>query len=223
MTSTTRYGALPADLGHIPLDPVEMMCWLYCPISLPGSTSIILPGNLKQFAEIVVEARNDSPYRFKAGYVYLTAKTLYVSGTFIGNRPGWHSDGFGTNDVNYIWCDRAPTEFLHLDHLALLSTDCDESMREMEALVHLRNSYGSKIVTFPDKHLLRLDPSVIHRSPVGFTAGMRTFVKVSVSDDRYDLIGNSINHDLPASHWPQVKRKMERNHPASVRDTSTLA
>ena len=29
------YGALPKDLGLIDLSPVEMMFWMYCPISTP--------------------------------------------------------------------------------------------------------------------------------------------------------------------------------------------
>ena len=140
-------------------------------------------------------------------YVYLTAKTLWVSGDYIGNRPGWHSDGFGTNDLNYIWYDRAPTEFLDADFD--LPDDCADAMEQMA-----NHALGRVPVLYPDKHLLRLDPSVIHRSPVDFEAGMRTFVKVSVSPDRYDLVGNSVNHALPA--WPLTARKAERNHPAST-------
>ncbi|WP_259384425.1 hypothetical protein, partial [Bacillus thuringiensis] len=61
----------------------------------------------------------------------------------------------------------------------------------------------------------RLDQRVIHRSPVNFEAGMRTFVKVSISADRYDLEGNSINHLLP-DRWPLRPRQVERNHPQSL-------
>lgn len=72
---------------------------------------------------------------------------------------------------------------------------------------------ANAIETYPDKHLLRLDPSVIHRPPVGFAPGMRTFVKASMSTERYNLEGNSVNHRLPLG-VPLLPRKLDRNHPA---------
>ena len=209
------YGSLPNDLGLIDLSPAEMMFWLYCPIKLPNKLGWTLPGNLRQYDDLIdtIYLSDDLDIEtWAASYVYLTAKTLWVSGDYIGNRPGWHIDGFGTEDINYIWSDRAPTEFV--GGAFLLPDDCDESMNVMEAIGYAAE-WNEKIVTYPDKHLLRLDPRVIHRSPDRFEPGMRTFVKVSVSKDRYDLIGNSINHDLPASHWPLVDRKLTRNHPQS--------
>lgn len=198
-----RYGALPEDLGLIDLAPVEMMFWMYCPVKVPGR-SIAIPENLEQFRPLLMRAWERDG--FKDRYVYLTAKTLWVAGDYIGNRPGWHSDGFGTDDVNYIWYDRAPTEFYE-DNFEL-PADCADSMTIME-----QRAVRAKIITYPDKHLLRLTPEVIHRSPVGFKPGMRTFVKVSISKDRYNLEGNSINHGLGES-WPLVPREPVRNHPA---------
>lgn len=198
------YGNLPTDMGLIDISPVEMMFWMYCPISTPSS-GFRLPDNLQQFAPIISAVYNDDYDIFDSSYVYLTAKTLWVSGDYIGNRPGWHSDGFGTNDLNYIWSDRAPTQFF--EGQFQLPYGCDDAMAEME-----RQSQDKDIITYPDKHLLRLDPSVIHRCPVGFDAGMRTFVKVSISKDRYNLEGNSINHKL-GEVWPMVPRGAERNHP----------
>lgn len=209
---TRRYGELPIDLGLIDICHPEMLFWMYCPVSLPGMKSYILPANLKPFAEIASAAKAWDPSRFEESYVYLTAKTLWVSGDYIGNRPGWHSDGFGTDDVNYIWADRAPTDFLWLTPGVELSEDCDLSMAQM---AYLAERNRQNIVKFPDRHLLRLNPSVIHRSPVKFSAGMRTFVKVSISRHRYDLVGNSLNHDLPESYWPLVQRQNSRNHPSS--------
>lgn len=199
------YGTLPEDLGLIDLSPVEMMFWLYCPIYTPHD-GWNLPANLQQFRPLVYAAMMRETDAFQEGYVYLTAKTLFVSGDYIGNRPGWHSDGFGTDDVNYIWCDAAPTEFY--EAALTLPEDCDDSMAIMEAEAH-----GRPIVTYPAKHLLRLTPAVIHRSPVGFAPGMRTFVKVSVSRERYNLEGNSVNH-LLAERWPLLPRFPTRNHPA---------
>lgn len=200
------YGDLPEVLGVIDLNPVEMMCWMYCPISTPNET-VTVPANLRQFLPIIEAVCADNPVRFVNSYVYLTAKTLYVSGGNIGNRPGWHTDGFGTDDLNYIWYDKAPTEF-YADRPFSLPDNCDDAMARMT-----EEARGAFKRTFPAKHLLKLTPTVVHRPPVTFEAGMRTFVKVSISDDRYNLEGNSINHGL-SEQWPLVPRQMERNHPA---------
>ncbi len=205
-------GCYPYDMGYIELEPTEMMFWMYCPVSVPGMRSMILPDNLKQFIDILIAVREFDPKDFEDSYVYLTAKTLWVSGGYIGNRPGWHIDGFGGEDVNYIWSDRAPTDFLITDQPREVSDDCDKSMIQMANWASMPEMFRCKIVRFPDKHLLRLDPTVIHRSPTNFAAGMRTFVKVSVSQDRYNLVGNSVNHELD-EQWPLVHRKLERNHP----------
>jgi hypothetical protein len=213
-------GLLPKDLGFIDLEPTEMMFWMYCPISIPGMYGWVLPDNLKQFDFLVEQAICDfDPFRtnkwFREHYAYLTAKTLFVSGDSVGNRPGWHCDGFGTKDINYIWSDRCPTEFLSATPKEL-SSDCEYSMIQMRDMADFPLRFGSRIVTYPDKHLLRLDPSNIHRSPVNVTPGMRTFLKVSISKDRYDLEGNSINHLIPSFEGPRVPRREARNHPASV-------
>jgi hypothetical protein len=202
------YGNLPEDLGEVELDPVEMMFWMYCPISTPGmGSSVELPDNLVQFAPIIERIVSYDYDEWSDNYVYLTAKTLWVSGDYIGNRPGWHADGFGTRDINYVWYDRAPTEFLEDDFT--LPADCTDAMAIMES-----RAASLPSTFYPSKHLLRLDQSVIHRCPVGFDAGMRTFVKVSLSADRYDLEGNSINHRL-AERWALKPRQAERNHPST--------
>lgn len=199
------YGALPEDLGLIDLSPVEMMFWMYCPISTPRE-GLIYPENLAQFHPVVLAARERDPETFDRSYVYLTAKTLWVSGDHIGTRPGWHSDGFGTDDVNYIWYDRAPTEFIR--DAFELPADCDDAMAFMA-----QRAAQQPAVTYPAKHLLRLTPAVIHRPPFLFDAGMRTFVKVSVSKDLYNLQGNSVNYRL-FERWKLLPRKSERNHPS---------
>lgn len=210
------YGALPKDLGEIDLNPTEMMFWMYCPVKVGRSSRLEYPDSLLQFQRLHNAVYFDLldlwdkefSLRWFDSYIYMTAKTLWVSGEYVGNRPGWHSDGFGTNDLNYIWYDRAPTEFIQGNFT--LPEDCKDSMSAMEEIAK-----GSDVVTFPEKHLLRLDPSVIHRSPVSFEPGMRTFVKISVSTDKYDLEGNSINHNF-GEIFKKKPRQVERNHPSSV-------
>jgi hypothetical protein len=207
------YGTAPVDLGLINLSPKEMMFWMYCPIKQPGNYGENIPANLEQFQPIVDEVFRDlqrisgNVGRWMDSYVYLTAKTLWVSKDNPGNRPGWHSDGFMTEDLNYIWSDRNGTEFWQPAELIEFTQDHHASLAEMEV------ASSGPIVTYPDKHLLRLDESVIHRVAENFTPGMRTFVKVSVSEHRYDLEGNSINHAFPK--WDYVPRGVERNHTTS--------
>jgi hypothetical protein len=114
-----------------------------------------------------------------------------------------------TDDLNYIWSDTkgtlfwepaAPTQFVQ-DHVA--------SLDEMEAAAE-RGPFR----VYPDKHVLRLDQSVIHRVADFDGAGMRTFVKVSVSRNQYRLAGNSINHGLDLN-WSYDDRKTIRNAPES--------
>lgn len=210
-------GNLPKDLDLIDLSPSEMMFWLYCPIKIAESNSVQLPPNLLQYQPIVDKVFrdmkatqhwvNEFDNAWYNSYVYLTAKTLFVSGDYIGNRPGWHCDGFGTNDINYIWYDSAPTDFSYYDRHLEVSDDCSQSLIQMEAATEFW--YKKQ---YPCKHLLKLDPTVIHRSPIKFEPGVRTFVKVSVSKDIYNLEGNSINHLLPID-VEFKSRTVERNHP----------
>ena len=202
------YGALPADLGLVDLSPVEMMCWLYCPIKLPGMMSLSLPDNLAQFRGLVASVSLDAIDVWVDSFVYLTAKTLWVSPENPGNRPGWHSDGFLTDDLNYIWSDTNPTVFFHDGYRHRFTADHAASLPEMDALCE--QSASTK--TFPDKHLLRLDQTVLHKVGPVNKAGMRTFIKISVSRHRYALRGNSINHEL-ATDWAYQDRLETRNCP----------
>lgn len=213
-----RYGMLPEDLGLIDINPTEMLFHMYMPVSLPGSSKIHLPDHLKVFADLIILAKTRDPQRFHDEHVYLTAKTLWVSGEFIGNRPGWHSDGFGTDDLNYIWADRAPTVFLHdevfNEGIVFNGYDCNSFYSMCNELGEEADMWDTawKTKTFNDKHLLRLDPSVIHRSPINFEEGMRSFAKVSISKDIYNLKGNATNHLLNTG-WVMQERNKERNHP----------
>lgn len=209
------YGRQPVDLGLIDLSPTEMMFWLYCPIKVPGRSAVI-PPNLAQFMPILDAVYHDhagdedAAYRWQNSYVYLTAKTLFVTANNPGNRPGWHSDGFMTDDLNYIWYDGSPTLFWEPLRLVQFTQDDRLSLWEMRDAA---DPDVARHVTYPNKHLLRLDETVIHRVADVTKPGVRTFVKVSVSRDRYNLVGNSINHDLDLG-WDYVGRSIDRNQPA---------
>jgi hypothetical protein len=205
-----KYGARPANLGLVDLNPTEMMFWLYCPVKIPGRFPVNLPPNLQQYISMFVEVyKAVGQPRWDDSYVYITAKTLWVTGDNPGNRPGWHSDGFMTDDLNFIWSDTNGTLFWEPDNLVDFSQDHVSSLAEMEAAAEPDKDHQH---TYDDKHLLLLDQRVIHRVADVTKPGMRTFVKISLSSSRYNLVGNSINHALGLD-WEYVKRGEERNDP----------
>lgn len=200
----------------------EFMHWQYVPIKLPGADRCYHPcANTKWTQPIIDDAIEDfclgnieDYYWRDKYYVYLTIKSRYVDpkANECGNRPGWHCDGFLTDDVNYIWTDRNPTEWLDFKHDGvLLAKDHKRSMEQMQAL---GECMPDRIQSLATNSLYKLDSTVIHRVAPEGEAGFRNFVKVSISKERYLLRGNSINHILDYD-WSQdlVDRKVERNCP----------
>jgi len=201
--SVTRYGQPPRDLGLVPMKCPEMMLYQYLPVKLAGMENVSLaniPKNLHWMALLFKYIDYDVD-----DYVYITAKNLWASADNKGNRHGWHSDGFGCDDVSYIWYDCLPTEFAVQNFE--ISDNCEDSLREFEEQADLRH-----IVTYPNQHLLKLDETVIHRVSESKQEGFRTFIKINVSKDKYNLKGNSHNYLLDYD-WEMVNRFVDRNHP----------
>lgn len=204
------YGELPEVVGEFDIDVTdEEMCFVqYLPVYLPNSRELLLPPNLEWCRKLIVEAGyQEIVARGKEGcYVYLTVKRVYGS----GNREGWHCDGFGSDDVNYIWYDCHPTEFLDPSYLGLirLSDDHKESMKEMNELI---SDVNDKVL-YPAKDLIRMTQSSIHRVNPEPCNQLRTFVKISFSDSKYNLKGNAHNYLLDYK-WDMVERGSERNDP----------
>lgn len=200
------YGTAPIDLGKVDLSPTEMMFWLYVPIKMRNSLQIVLPPNLVQFYPIVQACWDATDaLLWRDRYVYLTAKTLWVTNDNPAQRRGWHCDGFMTDDLNYIWYDSEPTVFAVPEQLVAFTQEHKAALREMDFI-----GEQSPPVTYPLKHLLRLDHTVLHRVGDFGAPGMRSFVKLSVSQYPFNLVGNSINHDL-APDWTYAHRSVERN------------
>lgn len=210
------YGTAPINLGLVDFSPTEMMFWLYCPIKLPGTLGeIYVPDNLKQFMPIVEACMEDCGEDiWRDRFVYITAKNVFTTPDNTAQRPGWHCDGFMTTDLNYIWADREPTLFWVPPNPFPLPQDHAESILEMQNDVQLFPQYCR---TYPLKHLLRLDQTVIHRVADFQASGMRAFVKVSISEHPFNLVGNSINHRL-SSDWQYATRSADRN-PEVARQT----
>ena len=199
------YGTLPINLGEVDISPEEMMFWLYCPIKKPFG-ELIFPDNLIQFNPILKKVKEDNIINWNNCFVYITAKSLWVNPDNVGNRKGWHSDGFMTDDINYIWYDCMSTVFMQPHDLFFLTQDHLLSMDEMN-MINYKN-----IVTFDNKHLLKLDETVIHKVAECTKSCYRTFVKISLSKEFYNLKGNSINHKMKLPQ-PTVNRKKYRNCP----------
>jgi len=204
------YGALPKWLGVHQVECREFMFYQYLPVKLSGHTEMAMEQRLECFRPLLGNIACDyvgyfGLNMFVASYVYVTAKRMYQMPGCPINRPGWHSDGFGTDDINYIWSDCCPTVFNNSNFV--LSDDDEQSMRDMA-----RQADESNNVMHPDGSLLRLDSRCIHRAADCRAQMLRTFLKVSFSPDRYDLAGNSRNHLLKYD-WPMRERRDVRNTP----------
>lgn len=193
-----KVGNAPLICKEVVLKASEMMFVIYLPVVMPGS-DLRLPKNLEWCAELfkyIDYGIHD--------YVYISAKSMFV-GPECRGRAGWHLDGFGTDDINYVWSDCHPTEFCIQD--IQVTNDCVLSMQELEQQVCVDN-----IITYPNNTLLRMDNTVVHRVSISQEFGIRTFVKISVSSSKYDLAGNAHNY-LFDYGWDLSERNLERNHP----------
>ncbi len=87
------------------------------------------------------------------------------------------------------------------------------SINQMNAQTKPENNF-----TYDDNTLLRLDQFVIHKASDTPYKGVRTFVKISFSKDKYDLEGNSHNY-LLNYNWTMRPRQNYRNIPQLIEQT----
>lgn len=206
----STYGNAPESLGVYDLQFSEYMHYMYLPIRVPETgPALRIPDRLEFARDMIYDAMFDERQRGNRwSHVYVTARRGFATPGNPLNRPGWHSDGFGTPDINYVWTDRYPTLFA-VQGFQDISDDHTESARQFEAQVE-----ADHIVTYEDRMLQRLDSSVIHAAPeIPAPGGERSFFKVSFSNDRYNLLGNSHNYLLDYN-WPMHARSVVRNDPA---------
>lgn len=175
---------------------------VYLPVKMSEHSELRIPQEYSWLYEMINVACRAEDISNK--YVYITVKHSFVEGKS-SNRPGLHSDGFLTNDVNFIWYDKHPTEFLIKD--ISLTQDHKKSFEQME-----KEAIGETFQTYPEKFLLRLDDKVIHKAPEDVPPGVRRFVKISISDQKYTLKGNSHNF-LFDYQWRLKDRFPKRNCP----------
>ena len=210
------YGSSPIEIASDTIvDNSEMYFYQYLPIKLLGVTELSIPDRLKNIETICINIVDDffncvcqkDLTKYGQFYIYLTAKCLYVKGGENLNRMGWHCDGFMSDDINYIWCDSIPTEYVTGEFE--LVQDHEKSIEQMNRLF-----YHSQPLKCKPNSIYRLDETVIHRCDYNRSkdAVLRNFVKVSFSKERYNLRGNSHNYLLDYD-WEMKERNQSRNHP----------
>lgn len=228
----SQYGEGPVAIAAFDLPEwQEFMHYLYLPVRLPAhdrsnkhAQYVTLPERLAFLHGAVIyalhDARSVAPH-LSDPYVYITVRRGFATPGNPLNRPGWHCDDFGGTDLNYIWSDAFPTRILRSSRPLAISEDDAESMHDMwrhATEAGYRATFGMKdtdlwIEEAPVDYLLRLSPYVIHDTPViPEPGGMRSFFKISVSDKRYNLLGNSHNHLLDYE-WEMHDRQTLRNQP----------
>lgn len=213
------YGKSPEDIAEVEIDLKEFVTYLYLPIKIPGSF-LRVPRRLTPIRPLIKAAMMDQwdalPDHFASGlHIYLTVKRNFASPGNPLNRPGWHCDGFGTEDINYIWTDAFPTRIWEGDPRSILSQGINPShVQSLNQFETLARSQPGGIREIETNTLVRLDPYVIHTTPeIPAPGGMRTFVKISFSRHRYNLEGNSHNY-LIDYDWEMHPRDVLRNDPA---------
>jgi hypothetical protein len=194
----------PINIGKFTTTCRELMYVLYLPVRLAGQHTVTIPKSLSGYNDLVNMALAYEGDKANGKYVYLTVKRLWAEPHCVGGRPGWHTDGFGTDDINYVWVDKDPTEFCNQKFD--LSDDHNFSLVQMKVQARQEN-----ILCYPELDVIRVDASHVHRCPVNVTSGYRTFARVSISDNKYNLAGNARNHDIDYN-WTMNDRSLERNH-----------
>ncbi len=228
----TTYGKPPVLLGQFDFSLPEVMYYLYLPVGMQdaagfGDEPIRLPPNVECCRPMIMHAIRSTQRRFR--YVYLSARKGWATPDNPLNRPGWHCDGFGTDDMNFVWWRGPGTRFATGD-FGEISTDHKISMEQFQFQIGIAAApfYSTqqpkmKIDTPPAAFLYALDPYVVHATPELTEGCMRQYVKVSLSDHRYDLYNNSHNY-LFNYDWPMQDRETTRNDTKSAqRDYSEKA
>ena len=204
-----RYGTPPLFVGKFDLTLPEVMYYLYLPVKMMDS-DIRLPQNVECCRPLIGAALD---YAVAAGrntlgeYVYLSARKGWASPDNPLNRPGWHCDGFGTRDLNFVWWDGPGTRFA-VQEFSGINGSHIASLGQFETQVK-----ASSIRQGKAHSLYAIDPHCVHSTPLIKAPGcMRQYIKVSLSPERYNLENNSHNYLFDYS-WPLHSRAEIRNDP----------
>lgn len=187
----------------------------YCNISnmcikQAGHSEYQVPENIEHVVyEAIAAAHELVEHLYHSDWTYncyLTLKHEYVNPGSTGTRPGWHIDGFMSDQLNFIWFDCLPTQVavgefeLTLDH--------NISLHEMELAAKDKSVYP-----LLSKTMYELSQEVVH-APVANETNkpiLRTFLKLTFTKDEFNCSRNAWNYKL--SHVRGSKQSgASRNH-----------
>jgi len=137
---------------------------------------------------------------------YLSLKHTMVPKGQPQTRPGWHTDGYGTDDLAFLWCDAVPTLFLK--QAMRVSENDERALSRMNEFADVTKSEHG----LPGR-VYGMDDTVIHAPSSSYHLQPRRFMKLSVSRYAYDLKGNARNRLLPTEWQPTRERGVNRNQP----------
>jgi hypothetical protein len=202
--SEAAYGNRPDWVGRFPIDLGEVMYYLYLPVKMPDDPQYRLPPNVSRCWGIIHAAiAHAAPKTYS--YVYLSARMGWATPDNPLNRPGWHCDGFGTDDLNYVWWKGPGTRFA-IQKFSNISIDHVASLAQFESQIDPE----SVVADLPECNLYALTPFVVHATPTISAGCMRQYIKVSLSNHVYNMEHNSHNYLFDYT-WPMEERKKVRN------------
>lgn len=205
MSSVPNGVSAPYDVSNLEFCNIVYMC-----IKQINASEYHIPSNLESLVNTVIsdvhslsEDIYENDHRY---YCYLTIKKMYVQPNSMGNRDGWHIDGFGSDQHNFIWCDDLPTQVSIGKYV--LTNDHNISLGEMA----VQGSYRG-YTNLLNNMLYEMDQQCVHRPTInnGADAVLRTFIKLTYSKDLFNCIGNAWNYKLP-DIIPSKQRLDCRNH-----------
>ena len=209
------YGEEPVFLGKHNVDCPEMMFYQDMPIKLKNSFNLSLEQRLEFVLPLVEVVTRDFVDNFGLAelgkhYMYISVKKLFQAAGSTFNRQGYHTDGFLTDDITYIWSDENPTIF-NVGEFNL-TLDDSVSIQEMEEQAKPENE-----VVYMENSLIRINQFNVHKVAVPEVTTLRTFIKISFSKDKYNLKGNSHNYNLKYD-WDMRERGLVRNTPQKLEE-----
>lgn len=216
----TVYGEGPLSIApFLDLDLPEVMYYLYLPVFMGDDWEpttrfereqplfgprLRLPKSVECCLPLILAAMKSSPKAYR--YIYLSARKGWATPDNPLNRPGWHCDGFGTDDMNYVWWRGPGTRFLWGNYTGI----SEDHVKSLSQFADMAMSWPDAVMTPPEAHLYAITPRVIHATPLLERGCMRQYVKISMSDHRYNLKDNSHNY-LFDYEWKMHDRAEVRN------------
>ena len=203
MRIVSRY---PYQVGEFDIDLPEVMYYLYLPVQMDDIREVRLPPNLRGTRDLILRC-----LAFAAGthgrlfrYAYISARKGWATPDNPLNRPGWHADGFGSTDLNFVWWRGPGTRFAVQD----FDVD-DDHVRSLEQFAEQVDD--ANVLTGNAGTVYMLTPDIVHATPLIEPPGCsRQYIKVSLSDQRYNLKDNSHNY-LYDYDWEMHPRSAIRN------------